>query len=210
MSLEVIGAGFGRTGTNSLKLSLERLGFGPCHHMFEVRDNPEQLPAWVAASNGEAVDWHQIFRGYRSQVDWPGACYWQELSETFPYAKVILSVRDPNSWFDSLQATIIPFINARGKHDDDLTNARAEMAHRTIVSPIFNNCIDDRDHAIRVYEDHIAKVTSTIPEARLLRFDVSEGWEPLCNFLGVKVPDTYFPRSNTSQEFAKRVFEDKT
>jgi hypothetical protein len=208
MPLEVIGAGFGRTGTNSLKLALEQLGFGPCHHMFEVRDNPEQLPAWVAASNGETVDWHQIFRGYRSQVDWPGARYWQELSETFPDAKVILSVRDPNSWFDSLQATIVPFINARGKHVDDLTNARAEMAYKTIVSSIFDNRIDDRDHAIRVYEDHVAKVTSTIPEARLLTFDVSDGWGPLCNFLGVEAPDAPFPRSNSSQEFVKRVFKD--
>ena len=83
------------------------------------------------------------------------------------------------------------------------------MAYGTIVSSIFNNCIDDRDHAIRVYEDHLAKVTSIIPETRLLTFDVSEGWLPLCNFLGVKVPDTPFPRSNSSQEFVKRVFKDK-
>ena len=88
MSLEVVGPGFGRTGTNSLKLALEHLGFGPCHHMFEVRDNPERLADWEAAALGEAVDWDEVFRGYRSQVDWPGARYWRELTQHFPGAKV--------------------------------------------------------------------------------------------------------------------------
>ena len=87
MALEVIGAGFGRTGTNSLKLALERLGFGPCHHMFEVRDNPQQLPAWEAAARGEAVDWDAVFDGYRSQVDWPGAAYWRQLSAYYPQSQ---------------------------------------------------------------------------------------------------------------------------
>jgi hypothetical protein len=87
MALEIIGAGFGRTGTNSLKIALEFLGFGPCHHMFEVRDNPELLPDWQRAAMGERVDWDQVFRGYRSQVDWPGARYWRELTEHFPNAK---------------------------------------------------------------------------------------------------------------------------
>jgi hypothetical protein len=92
MPLEIIGPGFGRTGTNSLKLALEHLGFGPCHHMFEVRDNPELLPDWQAAARGEPVDWDKVFRGYRSQVDWPGARYWRELVRHFPHAKVTLSV----------------------------------------------------------------------------------------------------------------------
>ena len=105
-----IGPGFGRTGTNSLKLALEQLGFGPCHHMFEVRDHPEQLPNWEAAARGETVDWDVVFRGYRSQVDWPGARYWRELAQHYSKAKVILSVRDPDSWFDSVQATIAPFV----------------------------------------------------------------------------------------------------
>ena len=88
MALEIIGAGFGRTGTNSLKIALEHLGFGPCHHMFEVRDNPERLPDWQAAADGRTVDWHHVFRDYRSQVDWPGARYWRELLDAFPDAKV--------------------------------------------------------------------------------------------------------------------------
>ena len=135
MALEIIGAGFGRTGTNSLKIALEHLGFGPCHHMFEVRDNPECLPDWEKAANDERVDWDQVFQNYRSQVDWPGARYWRELAGHFPNAKVILSVREPDAWFDSVQATIAPFLAARGKHGDPHVNAIAEMAYKTIVVP---------------------------------------------------------------------------
>ncbi len=210
MALEIIGAGFGRTGTNSLKLALEQLGFGPCHHMFEVRENPALLPDWEAAANGEAIDWHQVFDGYRSQVDWPGARYWRELAATFPDAKVILTVREPQGWFDSVQATIWPVMEARGRHENAHMNALAEMAYRTIVVPIFGGRLNERDHAIRVFEAHIAEVQATIPADRLLTFDVAEGWQPLCDFLGVDVPDTPFPKTNTSQEFAERKRAEKS
>jgi hypothetical protein len=203
MALEIIGAGFGRTGTNSLKIALELLGFGPCHHMFEVRDNPELLPDWQRAANGETVDWDQVFRGYRSQVDWPGARYWRELTEHFPNAKVVLSVRDPQGWFDSVQATIAPFVAARGSHADAHVNAIAEMAYQTIVAPLFDDRLSERAHAIHVFEDHIAEVQATIPGDRLLTFDLREGWAPLCAFLGVDVPDIPFPKTNSSREFTE-------
>jgi hypothetical protein len=203
MALEIIGAGFGRTGTNSLKIALEHLGFGPCHHMFEVRDNPALLPDWEKAANGEAVDWDQVFQYYRSQVDWPGARYWRELAAHFPNAKVILSVREPDGWFDSVQATIAPFIAARGKHGDPHVDAIAEMAYQTIVVPLFNDRLSERDHAIRVFEDHIAEVQARIPAERLLTFDLREGWEPLCAFLSVDVPAMPFPRTNSSKQFTE-------
>jgi hypothetical protein len=201
MALEIVGPGFGRTGTNSLKLALEHLGFGPCHHMFEVRDNPELLPDWEAAARGETVDWDKVFRGYRSQVDWPGARYWRELTRYFPQAKVILTVRDPDAWFDSVQATIAPFVAARGMHPSSHVNAIAEMAYRTIVALVFHDRISDRGHATRVFREHIAEVQSEIPAHRLLTFDLREGWQPLCKFLEVEVPDIPFPRTNSSKEF---------
>lgn len=210
MALEIIGAGFGRTGTNSLKLALEQLGFGPCHHMFEVLENPALLPDWEAAANGQTVDWHQVFSGYRSQVDWPGARYWRALATTFPDAKVILSVREPNGWFDSVQATIAPVMEGRGDHETAHMNAMAEMAYKTIVVPIFGGRISERDHAIRIFEAHIAEVQATIPADRLLTFDVTEGWRPLCAFLGVDVPDTPFPKTNTSKEFIERKRAEKS
>jgi len=201
MPLEIIGPGFGRTGTNSLKVALEHLGFGPCHHMFEVRDNPERLPDWEAAARGEAVDWDKVFRGYRSQVDWPGARYWRELAQHFPDAKVILSVRDPDAWFDSVQATIAPFISARGTHPSPHVNAIAEMANQAIVAQVFGNRMSEREHATRVFREHIAEVKSEIPAHRLLTFDLRDGWEPLCDFLEVEVPGIPFPRTNSSKEF---------
>ena len=169
--------------------------------MFEVRDNPELLPDWEAAARGEQVDWDKVFRGYRSQVDWPGARYWRELARHFPEAKVILTVRDPDAWFDSVQATIAPFVAARGTHPSPHVNAIAEMAHEMIVAQVFDGRLSDRDHATRVFREHIAAVQAEIPPDRLLTFDLREGWQPLCDFLGVEVPDIPFPKTNSSKEF---------
>lgn len=201
MSLQIIGPGFGRTGTNSLKIALEHLGFGPCHHMFEVRDNPRLLSHWEAAARGEKVDWDEVFQGYRSQVDWPGARYWRDLVQHFPDAKVILTVRDPDAWFDSVQATIVPFLAARGMHPSSHVNAIAEMGYQTVAAQIFDNRISDRPYATRIFREHIAQVQSEIPADRLLIIDLCEGWQPLCDFLGVQVPDIPFPRTNSSKEF---------
>lgn len=203
MPLEVIGAGFGRTGTNSLKLALEQLGLGPCHHMFEVRDNPRQLRDWEYAAAGKAVDWRRVFRDYRSQVDWPGARYWRELAQVFPDAKVILTVREPNAWFDSVKATILPFLAGRGTHSSDHVNALAEMANETVARQVFHGRMTDREEAIAVFDKHVAEVQSVIPAQRLLTFDVSQGWEPLCAFLGKPVPDNPFPVTNSSREFKR-------
>jgi hypothetical protein len=203
MPLEIIGAGFGRTGTNSLKLALEHLGFGPCHHMFEIRDNPELLADWEAAARGEPVDWEDVFQGYRSQVDWPGARYWRELAARYPQAKVILTVRDPDAWFDSVEATILKFLKARGEHPEPHANAIAEMAIQTVVDQVFEGRLSDRVHAIGVYRKHIDEVQAEIPVERLLTFNLAEGWQPLCDFLGVDVPDIPFPRTNSSREFVE-------
>ena len=112
MGLSVIGAGFGRTGTLSLKNALEQLGFAPCHHMAEVFANPQQLPFWQRASAGERVDWEECFAGYRASVDWPAAYFWRELAETYPDAKVVLSTRDVDAWYESFRATILALVGA--------------------------------------------------------------------------------------------------
>ena len=169
--------------------------------MFEVRDNPELLPDWEAAARGEKVDWDKVFAGYRSQVDWPGARYWRELAAHFPKAKVILTVRDPDAWFDSAQATIFPFVTARGTHPSPHANAIAEMAYRLIAIPTFDDRMTEREHATRVFRRHIAEVQAEIAADRLLTFDLSDGWEPLCDFLGVAVPEIPFPKTNSSKQF---------
>ena len=201
MMLEVIGTGFGRTGTNSLKLALEQLGFGPCHHMYEIRDNPEQLSLWERVARGEDVDWDVVFAGYSSCVDWPAARYWRELCSKYPEAKVLHSIRDEEKWIASVQETILPTILNRNRLDEGPDRRRLNMSFEVVLNQTFDGRLDDREHAIKVFRAHNDEVSRTISTDRLLVYDVKQGWKPLCEFLGVSVPDTPFPHQNTSEEF---------
>ncbi|MEQ9490013.1 MAG: sulfotransferase [Alphaproteobacteria bacterium] len=201
MTLSVIGAGFGRTGTLSIKMALEQLGFGPCHHMHEVLEHPEQLPHWEALARGEAVDWNAVFDGYASSIDWPSAHYWRELAAFYPDAKVILSTRPPEKWLKSFSATIKPVLEMRGEIPDPHVSATMKMADGIITKKTFGNALDDDAAVLAAYRKRIEDVTSTLPRERLLVFDVAEGWIPLCAFLGKPAPDNEFPRSNSQAEF---------
>lgn len=205
MALDIIGPGFGRTGTSSLKIALEHLGFGPVHHMFEVRDNPEtQLPIWEAAAGGRLPDWDAAFAGYRAQVDWPGARYWRDLVGRYPAARVILTVREAEAWYDSMAATILPMIAGAGTHPVPLIARIGTMGAELVDRQVFGGRLADRTHAIAVFTQHIDEVRRTIAPERLLTFDVRSGWKPLCAFLGVPVPAISFPRLNSSKAFVER------
>jgi uncharacterized protein YndB with AHSA1/START domain len=204
MGLRVIGAGFGRTGTNSLKLALEQLGFYPCHHMFELWEHPEQLPGWQAAARGESPDWNEVFTGYAAQVDWPGTRFWRELADYFPNAKVILSTRAEDSWFESVQSTIIRLARLRALAGSQHIRAVADLAYEIIVQQTFDGQLNDREHALAVFRRHNRDVQRRIARDRLLTYQISEGWAPLCQFLDVPVPDTPFPHSNRRQNFSGR------
>ncbi len=198
MPLSVIGAGFGRTGTLSLKLALEQLGFGPCYHMMEVIPRPEAVALWEAVGDGEIRDWERIFDGFCATVDWPAATYYAELAEAYPEAKVILSQRDPEAWFASTQATIF-------EHGfDDLEDPFQRMANK-VVSRLFDYRLHDREHCIAVYERHNAEVIARIPAGRLLVYEASQGWGPLCAFLGVAEPEGPMPKVNSTDEFRMRL-----
>ena len=204
MALKIVGAGFGRTGTNSLKLALEQLGFGPCHHMFEVADHPEQLTYWQAAARGDLPDWDELFADYGACVDWPSARYWREIAAHYPNAKVLLSVRPVEKWIKSVHATIYPAMQDRGDQVPEETRARRDMAYEIIVEQTFGGRLGDADHAMAVFRAHTDEVRSVIAPERLLVYDVAEGWEPLCEFLGVAVPDGPFPRMNSAQDFIEK------
>jgi Sulfotransferase domain len=205
MSLKVVGSGFGRTGTHSLKLALEELGFGPCHHMIEVIENPDQLPFWRQAAAGHLPDWDEVFAGYASCVDWPAARFWREIAAHYPGAKVLHSIRPQDKWFESIHATIYPGLSGWPDAPAGRRRDHMEMAWRIIADQTFGRRLDDRDHALSVYREHTEEVRRTIAPDRLLVFDVAEGWEPLCRFLGVPVPASDFPRSNTTAEFQARM-----
>ena len=194
MALRVVGAGLGRTGTMSLKLALERLLSAPCYHMLEVMRHPEQVPAWHAAARGDMPDWHKLFNGYAAAVDWPAASFWPELSEAFPDAIVLLSVRDPQSWWESASETIFRAI------DEAPRNEWYEMV-RDLMAARFTTELHDRAAAIAAFERHNAGVRKRVSRDRLLEWTASDGWEPLCKALGLPVPQEPFPRANTKEDF---------
>jgi hypothetical protein len=199
MSLKVIGAGLGRTGTLSLKFALEQIGFGPCYHMTEALLNPQAPGLWLRAVDG-SPDWEKTFDGFASTVDFPGCTFWQELAEYYRDAKVLLSVRDPEQWFVSTQATIF---SEHGIKMIEGTPMR-EFLDKTTWR-IFGGQLHDHDAMVETFKRHNAEVERTIPPSRLLVYDVSQGWEPLCGFLGVPVPDTPFPRANSRTEMQTRM-----
>lgn len=197
LSLSIVGAGFGRTGTYSLKEALERLGFGPCYHMGEVEAHPEHTPMWHAAVRGESVEWDTLLRDYNSTVDWPAAYFWLELMYEYPESKVILSVRDAQDWYRSMSNTILELL-ATERDDPDATDS---MANDLILNYVFSEGIDDKDYVLDVFQKNTVSVCQTVPAGRLLVFDVCEGWAPLCEFLEVDVPEEPFPRRNNTEEF---------
>jgi hypothetical protein len=201
VALEIIGAGLGRTGTMSLKFALEELGFGPCHHMVEISFKPDTWPFWARAYRGETVDWEEGYKGYRSGVDDPTASFYAQLAERYPKAKVILTHRDPERWFQSAQASALS-----AEVVTLIQNAPPE------VQPLFDLFAPmgwdprdpkthDRRYMLDWFKRHNEQVKRAIAPERLLVYQVSEGWGPLCRFLGVAVPNTTFPRVNTTEDF---------
>jgi hypothetical protein len=164
--------------------------------MVEVMMNPESVPFWMRAADGDP-DWEAIFKNYLSTVDFPGCTFWRELSEFYPEAKVLLSVRDPEKWFESTQATIFSEQSFQRLKQTPLR----PFIEKTVWNT-FGDRIHDRDFMIDVFNRHNAEVQSAIPANRLLVFEASQGWEPLCKFLGVPVPDAPFPRVNSREEMA--------
>lgn len=200
MALKVIGAGLGRTGTLSLKLALEALGVGRCYHMREVLAGSGAATQWLRLAQGERVSWDAVFAGFSATVDYPSALFYEALARRYPRAKVILTERDPDQWFDSTQRTI--FNEDLDRILANPTDDWGRMVARLIV-PQFDGRLHDRAHAITVFRAHNARVKQVIPPERLLVYQVGEGWEPLCRFLGAPQPAAPFPQANTSEQFGQ-------
>jgi hypothetical protein len=204
MALAVIGAGFGRTGTLSLRGALERLGFGPCYHMIELIEHPEHVDFWERAAAGGEVDWDEVLGGYRAAVDWPACNFYEPLAERYPDAKVILTMRDPERWYESARQTIFPRITRSIAKEHVALLARARMQRKIVIEQAFGGDITDREHVLAAFRRHIEEVQRKVPPERLLVYDVATGWDPLCRFLGQPVPDEPFPHVNASDEFRRR------
>jgi hypothetical protein len=208
--VKVIGAGFGRTGTWSLKAALEELGFGPCYHMTEVLAHPGHADLWVRAWRKEPVDWEGALGGYEATLDWPACAFYEELMERYPGAKVLLSVRDPESWYESIRTTVYELSKLLDSSDmarlifglssllvfGGFAGGRSNLVNDIIWRGTFHGHFEDKAYAIEVYNQHNDEVKRRVPPERLLVYEVKEGWGPLCEFLGVPEPEEPFPRLN--------------
>jgi hypothetical protein len=208
MVLQVIGAGVGRTGTYSLKLALEQLGFGPCYHMEEVfKDPPRRIALWNAALAGKP-DWPALFEGYNAAVDWPVAAFWRELAAAYPEAKVVLTTRDAEIWCQSYAETIFKLLAGRDEAPAQL-RPWFDMAIGVTKRSGFDGTMS-RAEITQAFNDQVAAVKNALPPERLLVCEVKDGWEPLCTFLDKSVPDMPFPNTNNTAEFwdlVKRVMD---
>lgn len=200
MTMKVIGAGFGRTATASLKIALETLLNGNCYHMSEVLGNAGHVDLWLEATAGKPV-WDDIFDGYVATVDFPGSFYWRELADKYPDAKVLLSIRDPESWYTSTQETIF----SHTLEDIQAGTKWGRMIQATITDH-FGGDIHSKDHLLEAFNNHKENVMSAFGPERLLVFQAKQGWDPLCQFLGVPVPDHDYPNVNSKEEF-EGIFE---
>lgn len=196
MSLKVIGTGFGRTGTDSMREALNILGFGPTHHMREIFEDPNQKKLWRDLAGGAKPDWDALFDGYSACVDWPSAFYWRDLVNVYPDAHVLLTWRTPESWWNSFEKTILNVIRT----SDD----KNSLGLMLIAEQVFGGRPDDRKHAIKTYKDNVDEVIATVPENRLLVYKIGDGWGPLCAHLGVDVPHEEYPNRNAAAEFVNK------
>ncbi|HTQ99885.1 MAG TPA: sulfotransferase [Candidatus Acidoferrum sp.] len=200
--MKVIGVGLPRTGTMSLKIALEMLGFGPCYHMTEVFGDPQSWPLWLKAANGERIEWSQIFGRWNSTTDAPGCVFWRQLADYYPNAKLILSVRDAHKWFASTQATIL-----RQANHEALGLAASDVFK--VIGAVGWSPLADENHdeatMLQRFNEHNAAVKAAFGPERLLVYEASQGWEPLCRFLGVPVPAQPYPKANSTEDFQKMV-----
>ena len=206
----------GRTGTHSLKEALEQLGFGKCYHMIELLQNPNGLSCFQDAENGKEPDWNSLFTGYLSAIDYPVARYYKQLMKVYPDAKVIHTVRDPESWYQSCTETIfwaskpdagrILKMMVRMPFSKTLRKRLPVLKYNgMLVDKEFGKDLKNKAEVIRRYNERNEEVLSTVPKEKLLVFKAQDGWEPLCKFLNVPVPATQYPKSNTKSEFIANV-----
>ncbi|MEX2235098.1 MAG: sulfotransferase family protein [Cyclobacteriaceae bacterium] len=219
MSIKIIGAGLPRTGTNTLKASLERLGYTKTYHMKELLVHPENLHYWLALKNTSTTKWDELYKGFQATVDFPGYPWYKEHMKRYPDAKVILTVRPFESWYTSIFSTI-------WQAGPQTLGQKLKMMSRLLFNPRLRSVIKcvkfakgtifgdhlqgkfaDKAFAEKIFNKHIADVKAHVPAHKLLVYDVGDGWGPLCKFLGKPEPKEPLPHLNKKENFKEMLVE---
>jgi hypothetical protein len=207
--LKLLNAGLGRTGTTSLQVALERLGYGPCYHMFDIVSSEERLAQWESIIiDGRQPDWAAVFDGFSAIVDGPPSLHYAQIMKAFPEAKVVLTVRDAEGWYRSTRDTLYQFVvrNRETPPEEGTRQARVfRMTNVMMWDGLLGGRFDDQAYAMDVYRRYNQEVIDTVDADRLLVYDVKQGWEPLCAFLGIEVPAEEFPHVNTTASMRERM-----
>jgi hypothetical protein len=213
MSIKIIGAGLPRTGTNTLKASLEKLGYIKTYHMKELLAHPENLHYWLSLKNSGITKWEELYQGYEATVDFPGYPWYKEHMVRYPDAKVILTVRPFENWYTSIYSTIWQagpqtLFQKIAMMSRLLFNRRlravircVKFAKGSIFGVHLQGKFEDKAFAEKMFNQHIAEVKAHVPAEKLLIYDVSEGWGPLCKFLNLPEPDEPLPHLNKKEDF---------
>ena len=200
MTLQIVGAGAGRTGTHSLKVALEQLLGGTCHHMVECFGRPDQIAGFTAAVDGEPVDWTALMADFTAMVDFPGSLFWREIAAANPDAPILLSTRDADGWYTSASNTIFLSMDSAPPEMQPWMQTVKRMLHDR-----FSDDFENKDAMIAAYEEHNAAVRSEVPAERLIDWTAGDGWGPICAALNVPVPEEPFPVTNTTKEFREMI-----
>ena len=208
MTLRVVGAGLGRTGTTSLRLALEELLGGACYHMATVSTRPQDPTVWADAYAGQLPDWSRFFAGYAATVDWPSAPFWPKIADAFPQALILLSVRDADAWWTSVSSTIFPAMAGAYFTPDSNDDGWTRMARGMMAA--FSPDWQDEAAAKAAYLDYNDHVRRSAPASRLLEWQATDGWGPLCEALGVNIPERAFPHLNSTQDSRRQLGLDQS
>jgi len=217
MSLFVIGTGLSRTGTTTLRKVIEELGFGPCYNSTELFIRPRGIEFWEALEKGQEVDFESFFSDYNAIIGFPGYIFHQQLKDRYPSAKIILSYRDPDEWYEDISTTVFEsasshvnkaYANEVRSFDPYLADC-IERIHalqlRMLEENYFEGRFSDQELSVKRYVEWNESIKEIYPEDELLVYQVTEGWEPVCEFLGVPVPeDKEFPHLNHPTSFHNR------
>ena len=203
--MKLIGASYPRTGTLSTKAALEQLGLDPCYHFVTQFERPQDIDIWQTAAEGKPVYWPALFADFQAAVDWPASLFYKQLLALYPDAKVLLNVRDPETWYASMAHTVYPASQAGlSAPAESVLGRMGRMINTLAWQPLFHGRFEDKSYALSVFERHNQEVQVCVPADRLLVWEVAEGWEPLCRFLDVPAPETPFPRLNDAQTFREQ------